>query len=179
MLLGTCGGVPSSSSSSPSAHALVIARGRPRARWLHALMTLHCMEEHKCCPQHDTSPALHSPAQQAQRCTVHHLRISRLGPQSHHSASQAPRAHHHGGVDALASQRVHVARGVADDEQVIVVGAGNALRAQAERGPPPSCAPPWRRGPTALEMKGSLLSAPSCSRFRSASCARMVRQHLS
>ena len=50
-------------------------------------------------------------------------RAARFGP-----------AHHHGGVDALAGERVNVPRGVADDDQVVVVGTGNALGAQAQRG---------------------------------------------
>ncbi len=37
-------------------------------------------------------------------------------------------------MDALAGERVDVAGGVADDEQVVVVGGGNALGAQAQRG---------------------------------------------
>ena len=41
--------------------------------------------------------------------------------------------HHKGGVDALAGEGVNVTGSVADDQQVVIVGGGNALGAQAQR----------------------------------------------
>ncbi len=42
--------------------------------------------------------------------------------------------HHHGGVDALSGEGVDVAGSVAHNDEVVVIGLGHALGAQAQRG---------------------------------------------
>ena len=53
-------------------------------------------------------------------------------------AQKVPRdrraTHHDGCVDALASERVDVARSIPHNDEVVVIGLGHALRAQAQRG---------------------------------------------